>query len=171
MKIKLYILTYNSEYHLNSGLETLFSTDLSQHQIEIYVINNHTNYNLYKKFENKVITIHNILQPDFGTGHCSRNWNQAIIHGFHSLINPDCDLVICAQDDTEYLHNWLNLLVHAHTAGYEFIACGIGDNLCSYTPIGVKYIGLWDERYCALHYAEHDYFLRAAMWLLSLIHI
>lgn len=166
MKAKLYILTYNNEQHLNEGLQTLFAADLSQHQLEVYIINNHTNFKLHPSFESKVTVLHNVLQPDFGTGHTSRNWNQGLMHGFKNLNNPDCDLVILAQDDTYYGNDWLNQLHKVHfELGYHFFCVGAGDMLHSYTPTAVKKIGLWDERFSAICFMEHDYFIRAAMHL------
>lgn len=166
MKAKLYILTYNSEQHLNDGLRTLFAGDLSQHELQVYIINNHTNFILHDEFKDRVTVLHNVLQPDFGTGHTSRNWNQGIIHGFKDLDNPDCDLVILAQDDTHYHHNWLNLLHTIHfELGYHFFSVGAGDMLHSYTPTAIKKVGLWDERFSAICFMEHDYFIRAAMHL------
>lgn len=166
MKAKLYILTYNNEQHLNDGLTSLFTGDLSQHDLKIYIINNHTNFHLHDEFKDRVEVLHNVLQPDFGTGHTSRNWNQGLMHGFRNLNNPDCDLVILAQDDTFYQPNWLNLLNQVHFGmGYDFFCVGAGDMLHSYTPNAVKKIGLWDERYSSICYMEHDYFIRAAMYL------
>lgn len=166
MKVKLYILTYNNQQHLNEGLETLFSADLSQHQLEVYIINNHTNFTLHDKFVDKVTVLHNVLQPDFGTGHTSRNWNQGLIHGFKNLNNPDCDLVVLAQDDTYYGPDWLNLLHKIHfEMGYHFFCVGAGDMLHSYTPTAIKKVGMWDERFSAICFMEHDYFIRAAMYL------
>jgi len=166
MKAKLYILTYNNEQHLNEGLRSLFAGDLTQHELQVYIINNHTNLVLHDEFKDKVTVLHNVLQPDFGTGHTSRNWNQGLIHGFKDLNNPDCDLVILAQDDTYYHKNWLNLLNTIHfELGYHFFCVGAGDMLHSYTPTAVKKIGLWDERFSAICFMEHDYFIRAAMYL------
>lgn len=166
MKAKLYILTYNSEKHLNDGLTSLFAGDLSQHQLEIFIINNHTNFHLHDEFRDKVTVLHNVMQPDFGTGHTSRNWNQALILGFKDLDNPDCDLVILAQDDCHYYSPWLNTLNIIHfEKGYDFFCVGAGDMLHSYTPRAVKKVGLWDERFSAICFMEHDYFIRAAMHL------
>ena len=166
MKAKLYIVTYNSEQHINEGLRTLFDSDLSQHELEIYIINNHSNFVLYDEYKDKVTVLHNVLRPDFSTGHTSRNWNQALILGFEDLNNPACDLVICAQDDTHYHREWLNLLHLAHfEQGYHFVCVGAGDTLHSYTPTCVKKVGMWDERFCAICFMEHDYFIRSAMVL------
>lgn len=166
MKAKLYILTYNNEQHLNEGLHSLFSADLSQHELQIYIINNHTNFILHEQFKDRVTVLHNVLQPDFGTGHTSRNWNQGLIHGFKNLNDPDCDLVILAQDDTYYHSDWLNLLNRVHfEMGHHFFCVGAGDMLHSYTPTAIKKIGLWDERFSVIAFMEHDYFIRAAMHL------
>lgn len=166
MKAKLYILTYNNEQHLNEGLRSAFNADLSQHDLEVFVINNHTNFILHDEFVDKVTVLHNVLQPDFGTGHTSRNWNQGLIHGFKDLNNPDCDIVILAQDDTLYRPNWLNNLYHIHfELNLDFFCVGAGDMLHSYTPTAVKKVGLWDERFSAICFMEHDYFIRAAMYL------
>lgn len=166
MKAKLFILTYNNEEHINATLGSLFSSDLSQHQVEVFVVNNHTNFKVREEFTNKITVLHNVMQPDFGTGHSTRNWNQMLILGFKNLNAPDCDLVILAQDDCHFFPNWLNLLHDAHfNKGLHFVSVGVGDMLHSYTPTAIKKIGLWDERFAALCFAEHDYFIRAAMHL------
>lgn len=166
MKVKLYILTYNDRQHLNEGLTSLFNADLSKHELHVHIINNHTNFHINEEFKDKVTVLHNVLQPDFGTGHTSRNWNQGLIHGFKDLDNPDCDLVVLAQDDTIYGPDWLNLLHKIHfEMNYHFFCVGAGDMLHSYTPTAVKRVGLWDERFSAICFMEHDYFIRAAMYL------
>lgn len=165
MKISIYIVTYKDEIHLNTNLEWLFNSDLSQHDVEVNIISNHTQFVLHDEFKDRVNVIHNILSPDENIGNTARCWNQSILHGFRDLNNPRRDLVICAQDDTQYNHDWLNWLVEHHQKGLEFIASGIGDNCCLYSPEAVKTIGLWDERFCVLSYSECDYFLRAVKYL------
>jgi len=166
MKVRMYIVTYNNEYHLNQGLESLFAADLSLHELEVFIINNHSNFHLHDEFKDKVTVLHNVLRLDRSTGHTSRNWNQALMLGFEDLNNPACDIVICAQDDTFYHSNWLNLLMNRHLQlRLDFICIGVGDTLHSYTPTAVKKIGMWDERFSALCFMEHDYFIRAAMHL------
>ena len=166
MKAKLYIVTYNSEHHLNQGLESLFAADLSQHELEIFIINNHSNFHLHDEFKDKVAVLHNVLRPDFSTGHTPRNWNQAFMLGFENLNNPACDIVMCAQDDTHYNPQWLNLIHKAHfEMGYDFVCIGVGDTFHSYTPRAIKKVGMWDERFSALCFMEHDYFIRTAMYL------
>lgn len=166
MKARMYIVTYNSEHHINEGLETLFASDLSQHELEIFIINNHSNFHLHDEFVGKVTVLHNVLRLDSSTGHTTRNWNQALMLGFEDLNNPQCDIVICAQDDVLYQPQWLNLTYKAHfEMGYDFVCTGIGDVLHSYTPTAIKKVGMWDERFCVVCLMEHDYFIRAAMHL------
>jgi hypothetical protein len=165
MKIKQYIVTYNNELQINNCLKSILN-GLSQtelNMLEINIINNHTNFNLHPDFIDRVNVLHNVLRPDFSTGHLSRNWNQAIINGFKDLNNPDCDVLITNQDDTKFQPNYINHLIEKHKE-YDLIQMGHGDNLLSYTPTAIKRIGLWDERFCNIGFQEADYFLRAALY-------
>lgn len=154
MKIKIFIVTYNRPLLLQQNLDSLFS-QIPQ-QTEIFIINNHSNFHT----EYPVTVLHNVMQPDFATGHLSRNWNQALIMGFVNLNNPDCELLITCQDDTIWLANAFDK-IHDLSQKYDFITDGLGDNLCIYKPNAVQEIGLWDERFCNIGYQEADYFLRA----------
>lgn len=160
MKIKFYIVTYRNAEDLTANLNSLFNSDWLGHDIEICIINNHSSFQLEQHLLDKVKVLHNVCRPDFSTGHLSRNWNQAIIHGFKSLKNPNCDLLVTCQDDTIFDPNWCRDLLKLHES-YSFVQKGVGDNLCSYLPEAVVNIGLWDERFCGIGYQEADYFLRA----------
>lgn len=164
MKIKQFIVTYNNKFQINACLESMFdnlSVD-EQKILEVYVINNHTNFELLPHLVDKVKVFHNTIRPDFSTGHLSRNWNQALIHGFHNLKSPACDIVITNQDDTRFVKNYISMVTSMHRQ-YDLLQFGWGDNYVSYNVDAVKYIGLWDERFCSIGYQEADYFLRA--WL------
>jgi len=166
MKIRIFVLTYRDPHHLNSGLKSLFDSDLSQHRVEVNIINNHSDFQLNDEYKDKVNVLHNVLRLDRSTGNTSQNWNEALMLGFNDLNNPECDLVITAQDDIFFGPQWLNLLTDTHKKiGFQFISVGAGDTLCSYTPEAVKKIGMWDERYSSLAFMDHDYFIRAAMHL------
>jgi len=158
MKIKLYIVTYKNRLDLESNLNSL---DDNGHELSVFIINNHSDFSLMT--DRDVTVLHNVLRPDFSTGHLSRNWNQAIINGFRDLNNPECDLVITAQDDTLWSKNAIDKLAKL-SQRFSFVTCGIGDNVCSYRPEAVKNIGLWDERFCNIGYQEADYFLRALIY-------
>ena len=160
MKIKIYIVTYNSSETINNNLKSLFASDISKHNVEVYIINNHSNFSIDNKFRDKVHVLHNVTRPDFSRGYLSRNWNQALINGFKDLSNPDCDIGACVQDDTLWYQDSIDKLVDIHKT-YSFYTCTPGDGFCSYTPDAVKNIGLWDERFCGITFQEADYLLRA----------
>ena len=162
MKIRLYITTYKNEKDLTNNLNSLFASKLN-HNIEVIIINNHSDFSISKEHQERVLVLHNSLRPDFSTGHLSRNWNQALINGFRDLNNPDTDFVMTCQDDTIFKENWLENILQWHKI-YNFISLGAGDNFCSYTAEAVKTIGLWDERFCNIGFQEADYFIRALMY-------
>jgi hypothetical protein len=160
--IKIYIVTYNNNKALNNTLESLLSSDLTKCRYEINIINNHTNFNLDQKF-NFVNVMHNIVRPNFSTGHLARDWNCAIINGFKSLLNPDCDLVITCQNDTNFNYNWFDQLIDWHK-DYYFISACPGDGFCSYQVDAIKRVGLWDERFNSIEFQEIDYFNRQKLF-------
>ncbi len=162
-KIKIYIVTYNAQDTINKNLKSLFASDIAKHNVEIYIINNHSNFSIDGEFIDKVKVLHNITRPDFSRGHLSRNWNQALINGFKDLSNPDCNIVACVQDDTLWYQDSIEKLINIHET-YSFYTCTPGDGFCSYTPDAVKTIGLWDERFCGITFQEADYFLRAYLY-------
>lgn len=160
MKIKMYIVTFRNSKDLTLNLQSLFASTWSGHHLEIFVINNHSDFQLDEQLSNQVKILHNVCRPDFSTGHLSRNWNQAIVNGFKNINNPDCDILIHCQDDTVFMPNWCDDLINLHEK-YSFIQMGVGDNFCSYLPDSIKKIGLWDERFCGIGFQEADYFMRA----------
>lgn len=164
MKIKHFIVTYKNPPLLEQCIRSILATDAGEHQREIFVINNHSQFSLPGDLGNRVSVIHNAARADFSTGHLSRNWNQALILGFESLTAPKADLVICSQNDSIFTPNYLSQLIAQHAA-FDIITQGIGDNAVSYKPQGVRQVGLWDERFCNIGYQEADYFLRLAKYL------
>jgi hypothetical protein len=165
MKIKHYIVTYNNNEILHKSLSSLISTidKYDKDFYEIYIINNHSNFFIDPKFTSRIHVLHNVLRPDFSTGHLSRNWNQAIINGFVDLNNPACDILITSQNDCEFNDDFIPNLIELHKK-YSFIQFGTGDHFVSYTPQSVKNVGLWDERFCNIGYQEADYFLRQMLY-------
>ncbi len=165
MKVKHFIVTYNNPYQLNAGLTSLFNSISKEERdiLEVYVINNHSNFQLNEEFQSSVKVLHNVLRPDFSNGHLSRNWNQAIILGFENLRNPSCDIVITSQDDTRFAKNYIDTTIKLHEQ-YDMVQFGWGDNFVSYTPNAIRMVGLWDERFCSIGYQEADYFLRSYLY-------
>lgn len=161
MKIKHFIVTYKNKKRINDSLGSIFNCE--KKPSTIYVINNHSELFLNEYFCGKVNVLNNQTRPDFSTGHLSRNWNQAIMNGFKSLSNPDCDFVILSQDDTIFKKDYIEISIEL-SKKFDFYACGIGDQFMIFKPEAVKKIGLWDERFCNIGYQEADYFLRAVRY-------
>jgi len=169
MKIKVYIVTYRGHKRLQPTLTSLLDSDLNSRnrKFEINIINNHTDIRLPSRFfrHPEVSVINNLLRPDFSSGHLSRNWNQALVNGFESLTNPDCDIVVCSQDDSIFHPAWasrLEFLMEAHE--YDFVHGGHGDQFHAYRPEAVRKVGLWDERFCGISRQAADYFYRCLVY-------
>jgi GT2 family glycosyltransferase len=145
MKIKFYVVTYNRKDHLNKTLESLFSTDISSHDVEVYVVNNHTNFSVEEKFSGKIKVLHNVMRPDFSTGHLSRNYNEIFIHGFRDLSNPDCDILMHSHDDNTFHPQLFSKMVELHSK-FDLITFSQGCGFMSYNAEAVKKIGMWDEK-------------------------
>lgn len=162
MKINIFIVTYKKESMLKDNLDSLLNSDVNQYEYNITVVNNYTaSFELTKYCsDNNIKVLHNTMRCDFSTGHLSRSWNQCLIHGFKSLQNPDCDVVVLAQDDNLFLKNWCSYIVEKHNQ-YDFISMGGGDQFHSYNTNHLKLVGLWDERFCGIGYQEYDYFIRS----------
>lgn len=166
MKIKIYILTWKDKYALDRNLRSLFAGFQflpAGVEIHVNVINNHTDFYIAPEWEPHVKVIHNVAQPDFATAMLARMWNTAIIHGFKDLKDPDADIVVTSQDDTNWNYDWIPQLLKL-MRDFDFYADDAGDMVCAYTPTAIKKIGLWDERF---HYGfgEGDYFLRAIRYI------
>lgn len=160
IKVSIYIVTYRNPVDLNRNIGSILASGAD---VRINVINNHSQFFLDPKYENAVTVLHNRLRPDFSTGHLSRNWNQALLHGFKNLKEPASDIVVNVQDDVIFKADWLSRLVDLHRR-YSFITQGIGDAFCSYVPEAVRKVGLWDERFCNIGWSEGDYFLRSLIY-------
>lgn len=164
MKIKFYIITYNNNQILNDWiLKSLYESDYDRNNVQIFIINNHSNIKINDEYQSFIKVLNNDLRPDFSTGHLSRNHNQAIINGFKDLDEPDCDVVISCQNDTFLLKNWYTSIIEVMDK-YTYFTCGSGDQFQSWRPNGIKNIGLYDERFCNIGFQEADYFLRAYLY-------
>jgi hypothetical protein len=161
MRIKVYIVTYNNDDVLRKNLARLYSSDLLSYDYSVHIINNYSKLVGFSEYF-KLEVLDNVLRPDFSNGHLSRNWNQALMHGFRDLNNPDADLVVLMQNDTFVKRNCFSNLIEQHE-NYDFIQIGAGDQLMSFTPKTVKKFGIFDERFCSIGYQEADYFMNAYM--------
>lgn len=164
MKIKFYIITYNNNEILNSWiLKSLYESDYNRDNVQIFIINNHSNIKIDDTYKSFVTVLNNNLRPDFSTGHLSRNYNQAIINGFKDLDSPDCDIVITCQNDTFLLKNWYSSIMDIMDK-YTYFTYGYGDQFQAWKVDGIKNIGLYDERFCNIGFQEADYFLRSFIY-------
>lgn len=160
--VNLFIVTFKNHNGLHECLQSLRNTNIPNSvTLNINVINNHSDFIIDSIFD--VNVMHNKLRGDFSTGHLSRSWNQAIIHGFKNLINPIAQIVVACQVDTIFCNDWLVRLIEQHQK-YNFISAGWGDALLSFTADGIKNIGLFDERFCNIIHQEGDYFTRALIF-------
>ena len=162
-KIKIFIVTYNDAEILDMNLASLYASNFDGNTVETYVINNHSNFNMNPVYNDRVTILHNATRPDFSKGHLAKDWNSALINGFKDLNSPDCDIVVCCQDDTLWRLDTIQQLVNLHNQ-YSFYTCTLGDGFHSYTADAVRKIGLWDERFCGIAFQEADYYLRAAKY-------
>lgn len=163
MIINLYIVTFRNHTGLHECLSSLHETVIPPHvTLNINVINNHSDFIIGEQFKN-INVMHNTLRPDFSTGHLSRSWNQAIMHGFKNLLNPKSQIVVACQVDTIFNEDWLKTLIDLHSK-YSFVSAGWGDAFLSFTVEGIRNIGLFDERFCNIVHQECDYFTRALIF-------
>lgn len=166
MRVKIFIVTYNNNEVLNDCLASIFENlpTESKYNVSVHIINNHSHFHIHDDFkkENNLFVIHNEGRPDFSTGHLARNWNQAIIHGMKSIKEPDCDVLILAQNDSRFVRNFIRNIEH-HLETYDYLTFGVGDEVQIMTKSSIEKIGLFDERFCNIGYQECDYFMRAIL--------
>jgi hypothetical protein len=163
--MKIFIVTYRRPAILNKTLDILFNkTDFSSiPNTEVNIINNHSEFVLDEEFKDKVHVLHNNTRPDWDTGNLARNWNEALLHGFKDLNNPDTKILVTMQNDIVLDPNWATNLLKMHKK-YTFVTGQLGDNIVSYRPEAVKKIGMWDERFLTPANKEADYYIRALIY-------
>lgn len=159
--MKIYIVTYKRQDVLNELIQNIVESDFpDEGNVEINIINNHSDFCLLEKFKTKVNVLHNMCRPDWSGANLGENWNQALLHGFKSLRRPDAEYVVTLQNDCVLHPNWYSNLMKMHKK-YDFVAGEYGDNIVSYTPAAVRKVGLWDEQFSGGGHREADYYLRA----------
>ncbi|MDC0039280.1 glycosyltransferase family 2 protein [Gammaproteobacteria bacterium] len=161
-KLKVYIVTYKRSDVLNELIDNIFESDFKDiPNTEVNIINNHSTFELTSKYKDRIDSVyHHMVRPDWSGGNLGENWNQALMLGFKSLIQPNAEYVITLQNDCVLHPDWYSHLMNMHEK-YNFIAGEFGDNIISYTPEAVRRIGLWDEQFSGGGHREADYYLRA----------
>lgn len=161
LRVKVFVVTYkNEEILLTRALPSLLRENYGSDLVTFTVLNNYGKLTLPEDIREYVEVIDNAARPNWSTGHLARSWNQCLMHGFRDLGNPEADLVICMQNDTQLVPGWYKRLREVHSE-VDFLSLGRGDEFHSYTVDAVKKVGIWDERFCGIGYQEADYFLRA----------
>ncbi len=164
INIAIFIVTYHNNNILNRCIKSLELIKIPENvHISITILNNAGIVEL-DDTNLTIQVINNEARPNFSTGHLSRNWNQCIMNGFQDINNPKNDIIILAQNDVVFKIECLYKILE-QIENYEYMAIGRGDELQILTPIGVKTVGLFDERFCNIGYQEADYFLRARLLL------
>ena len=130
--------------------------------INVTVLNNYPTLHIDDVHKNKVNIIQNDGQPSFSTGHLARSWNQCIINAIKNINDPDCDVLILAQNDVVFKPFFLTEIINCLDK-FTFISFGRGDEVQVLTPDAIKSIGIYDERFCNIGFQEADYFLRAVL--------
>jgi len=160
-KMRVFIVTHDRQKALHDTLTGLFNSDFSGlGGTKVTVINNHSRFQLADEFKGRVSVLHNMTRPDCSSGNLSESYNQALVFGFGSLVDPQSEIVVTLQDDCGLAANWVESLLKLHER-FTFIVGEFGDNIVSYMPEAVRQIGMWDENFCGIQHKEADYWIRA----------
>jgi hypothetical protein len=166
-KFDMYVVTYDNDKILNDWfIQSLSESMFPRDTVRVTIINNYSDnlnidYTLLEGIDHRVF--HNVVRPDWSHGHLARNWNQALLHGFKDLTNPESEMVVCVQNDTKLVSNWYADLVYLMD-GLDFMTLGAGDQFMVWRPEAVNQIGMFDERFSGIGYQEGEYFLRAILY-------
>ena len=168
-KIKLYFVTFKNDLELQATFDSIPGSGILDYDFEITVVNNAENYpiqiDVHPSIKEKTRFVTNGLRIEKTStgahtpGHLSRDWNFCLVDGFKSFDEPDSEIVVLCQNDLAFIPNGIHKLVESHDK-YNFVSCGAGDTLHSYTIDAIKNLGLWDERFCSRILQEADYFTR-----------
>ncbi len=135
-RLKVYIVTYKRSDVLNELIDNIFESDFKDiPNTEVNIINNHSTFELTSKYKDRIDTVyHHMVRPDWSGANLGENWNQALMLGFKSLIQPNAEYVVTLQNDCVLHPDWYSHLMNMHEK-YNFIAGEFGDNIVSYTPL------------------------------------
>ena len=164
--IKIFIITYNNDLVLNNALESLFASDFTNYEnTQVNIINNYSSININERFtkDYNINIINNETRADYFNPNLSQNHNQAIIHGFKDLKNPESEIVIHTHNDIVFTKDWVHQLLKC-TEKYNIIFGSLGDQFVAYKAEGIKRVGLWDENFPGLVHNECDFMLRSILF-------
>ena len=75
------------------------------------------------------VRVFDTLQPTSATGHTARHYNEALVHGFDSLVTPRLDVVVTVQADSTFCPHWWAAVTTALLSGCQFVQAGAGDQV------------------------------------------
>lgn len=165
MKIRVYIVTYRRDDVLNLNLRTLWAGARHPEHLEVTIISNHPQVEVAEENRRPNLRILiNATRHANSWGYLARDWNFAIIDAFKTWENPDgVDWCVLAQNDVEWLPGWDTWL--AGSKDLDLISQPVGDAVVALNIEAVRRVGLFDERFCTLHFHDIDFLNRAAVAL------
>jgi hypothetical protein len=165
VKIKLYIVTYRRDDVLNQNLRTLWAGTRHPEWLEVTVISNHPEVQVEPgNLRPNLRVLINHTRHANSWGYLGRDWNFGIIDAFNTWKNPESvDWCVLAQNDVEWLPGWDTWL--AGCKDLDLISQPVGDAVVALNIEAVRRVGLFDERFCTLHFHDIDYLNRAAVAL------
>jgi len=164
-KLKVYIVTWKRNDVLSELLHNIFENSdfVELDNTEVNIINNHSDFQIDQKFDDKVNVFHNMTRVDWSTGNLSADFNFALVHGFRDLKNPDSEVVVTLQNDAVLHGNWASCVMN-QMEKYDFLVGYLGDNIVAYKPRHIIKTGLWDENFCTVYHKEADYYIRSLIY-------
>jgi hypothetical protein len=165
MKIRVYIVTYRRDDVLNLNLRTLWAGVRDPETLEVTVISNHPEVRIEESNQRPNLRVLiNSTRHANSWGFLARDWNFGIIDAFKTWENPEgVDWCVLAQNDVEWLPGWDEWL--ATQKQFDLISQPVGDAVVALNIEAVRRVGLFDERFCTLHFHDIDYLNRAAVAL------
>lgn len=163
--LSVYIVTYRRDDVLNQNLSSLWAGCVDPSNIQVTVISNHPVVRIDAENERPNLrVIINATRHANSWGFLARDWNFAIIDAFGKWDNPKgVDWCVLAQNDVEWLQGWDQWL--ASQKDYDLVSQPVGDAVVALNIEAVRRVGLFDERFCTLHFHDIDYLNRATIHL------
>jgi hypothetical protein len=165
MKIRVYIVTFRRDDVLNLNLRTLWAGASHPEALEVTVISNHPEVCIEEaNLRPNLRVLINQTRHTHSWGYLARDWNFAIIDAFKTWQNPEgVDWCVLAQNDVEWLAGWDQWLVQQEQ--FDLISQPVGDAVVALNIEAVRKVGLFDERFCSLHFHDIDFLNRAVITL------
>ena len=171
-QVRVFINVYRSHERALDMVAEMLTSDLIALNFSIVVMCNWHELSFpdiepFKSHKKSLVVIPNAPRsPRAWMGLTARNWNLGLVRGFHDLKKPLADVVVLCHGDLYLRPNWAVELHKRMTEpnGLVFLTQTMGDGFMAITPLGVQYIGMFDENFSDGGYHEGDYFLRAIAW-------